>query len=176
MKHNPDPLKFRIRYIILPLVAFLAVVALAAAFFGQLPDEVFYRFGIDGTPSGDPTAKTGFILMMLGVQAALLFVAWLTVRTIGNVRLFHENIDSFWFDPAKLLTIMGNLPVIIQLILGYILVDAVVYAANESHLMPLWLFALIVLVVGGIALLAYGVPVVLQAYRGFNQLKDNKKE
>jgi uncharacterized membrane protein len=176
VNQNPEPLKFRIRHIILPLSVLVLTAVLAVLAFGRLPEDVYFRFGLDGAPSGDPAARGTFVAIMLAIQLGLVLLAWLTVRAIAGVRLFQENINSFWFEPAKLLTIMGNLPVIIQLILGYVLLDAVVYAGGENHLLPLWLFALIVLVVGGIVLLAYAVPVVLQAYKGFNKLKENNKE
>lgn len=176
MSQNPDPLKFRLSFIALPLTVMVVAVAFAAVFFGQLPDAIHYRFGLDGDPSGSPAAKTGFIGLMLAVQLGLTFIAYLTVRTIGGVQLFKDNIHNFWFNPVKLLTIMGNLPAIIQLIMGYILFDAVFYALQDSHLLPLWLFSLVTLVLGGIILISYALPVVLQTYRGFNSFQDNKKE
>jgi hypothetical protein len=68
------------------------------------------------------------------------------------------------------------MPAIIQLILAYVLVDAIIYARDADHLMPLWLFALITLVIGGVLIIVYGLPIVIQAYKGFSTIEEKKKE
>jgi hypothetical protein len=176
VSQNPDPLKFRLSFIILPLAVMVIAAGIAGFFFGQLPAEIHYRFGLDGAPSGDPVSKNGFIGLMLAIQIGLTGLAYLSVRAIGRVQLFQDNVHNFWFNPTKLLTAMGNMPAIIQTVVAYILIDGIFYALNDSHLMPLWLFALITLVLGGIILIIYALPVVLQTYRGFDSFQDKKKE
>ncbi|TFG46626.1 MAG: hypothetical protein E4H31_01115 [Dehalococcoidia bacterium] len=176
MPHNTSPLKFRLRYIILPLALLVLTIVIAAIFYGQLPSEVHYRFGLDGDPSGNPVSKAALFGSLMAVQIVLLVIAYFTVRTIGSVQLFRDNINNFWFSPTRLLTIMGNMPTIIQLIMGYVLIDAIIYALQGNHLMPLWLFTVIALAGGGIVLIIYALPVVLQAYRGFNSYQEKKKE
>jgi uncharacterized membrane protein len=173
---TPEPLKFRLKFIGLPLAVLLLTAAIGAFFYGGLPDEVFYRFDTAGEPSGDATAKSSLVMLMIGIQAVLVIVAWLATRSVGNVQLFRDNVGNFWFSPTRLLTLMGNMPAIIQLILAYVLVDAVYYAGNAGHLMPLWLFALVVLVAGGVLILIYGLPIVIQAYKGFSTIEEKKKE
>lgn len=176
MSQNPDPLKFRLSFIALPLAVMIIAVVVAVVFFGRLPDEIHYRFGLDGTPSGDSVSKSSFFGLMLAIQVGLTVVAYLSVKSIGQVKLFQENVNAFWFNPTKLLTAMGNMPAIIQIVVAFILIDGVFYALQDSHLMPLWLFALITLGLGGIILIAYALPVVLQTYRGFNSFQDKDKE
>ena len=172
----PDPLKFRLSFVALPLAVLLLVVGLSAACYGQLPAEVYYRFDTSGAPSGSPIAKTSLVLMMVGIQALLTGMAYIATRSVSNVQLFRDNVDNFWFNPTRLLTLMGNMPVIIQAIMAYVLIDAIVYANQADHLMPLWLFAVITLVIGGIIILVYGIPIIVQAYKGFSGIQEKKKE
>ncbi|MEL7562023.1 hypothetical protein [Dehalogenimonas sp. 4OHTPN] len=173
---TPEPLKFRLKFIGLPLAVLLLTAAVAAVSYGGLPEEIFYRFDTAGEPSGDAIAKSSLVLLMVGIQAVLVAAAWLATRSVGNVQLFRDNVGNFWFSPTRLLTLMGNMPAIIQFIMTYVLVDAVYYANNTSHIMPLWLFALIVLVAGGVLILIYGLPIVIQAYKGFSRIEEKKKE
>lgn len=176
MPQNNNPLQFRISYIILPLAVLFLTAGLAAVFYGQLPADIHYRFNLEGEPSGEAVSKLVFTVLMLGIQLVLSAAAYLTVKIIGQVKLFQENASSLVFDPARLLTIMGNLPAIAQLIMGYVLLDSIFYALQNEHLMHLWLFALVVLVIGGIVLIGYALPMVIRAYRSFNSHQDNKKE
>ncbi|MEN8614372.1 hypothetical protein ABFB09_03670 [Dehalogenimonas sp. THU2] len=173
---NPDPLKFRLSFIALPLAVLLLTATVAAVFYGRLPDELYYRFDLSGVPSGSLTAKSSLVMMLLGIQAVLTTVACFATLSISRVQLFRDNKDSFWFNPARLLTLMGNMPALIQLIMAYVLIDSIVYALESSHLMPLWLFSLITLVIGGILIIIFGLPIVIQAYKGFTRIEEKKKE
>ncbi len=175
-QNAPNPLKFRLSFVALPLAVLLLVIALSAIFYAQLPDEVYYRFDTSGSPSGNPIAKGSLVMLMVGVQLALFGIAYIATRSVGRVQLFRDNVNNFWFNPTRLLTLMGNMPAIIQLIMAYVLVDAIVYANQTDHLMPLWLFAVIVLVSGGILILIFGVPIVIKAYKGFISIEEKKKE
>ena len=176
MPQNNNPLKFRVTFIILPLAVLFLTTGLAAVFYGQLPADIHYRFNMDGDPSGEAVSKAAFAALMLGIQAVLTITAYLTVKIIGQVRLFQENVHSFVFEPSRLLTIMGNLPAIVQLIIGYILLDSIIYALQNDHLLPLLPFALVILSIGGIILIGYALPMVIRAYRNFNSYQENKKE
>jgi hypothetical protein len=173
---TPDPLKFRLSFIILPLLCLVLTVALSAIFFGQLPDEVHYRFDLDGNPSGEPIAKMSLMIMMVGIQGLLTGLAYITTSTIGRVQMFRDNAGNFWFNPTRLLKLMGNMPAIVQAIMAYIFVDAIVYARQAEHLMPLWIFAVGTLVIGGIFVFIYGLPIVIKGYKGFSSIQEKKKE
>ena len=173
---RPDPLKFRLSFIILPLIITLLTATLSVIYFSRLPEEIYYRFDTTGVPSGSAVVKGTFLIMMVGVQGLLLAVAYFATASIGRVQTFRDNAGNFWFNPTRLLTLIGNMPAIIQLIMGYVLVDAIFYALQSDHLMPLWLFAVITLVVGAILILIFGVPIVIQAYKGFSSIQEKKKE
>jgi uncharacterized membrane protein len=173
---KPDPLKFRLSFIALPLAVLLLTIALSAIFYSQLPDEVNYRFDLNGEPSGSPLAKASLVTLMVGIQALLTAIAYIATSSIGRAQLFRDNVENFWFNPTRLLTLMGNMPAIIQVIMAYVLVDAIVYALQANHLMPLWLFAVITLVIGGIIVLVYGLPIVIKGYKGLTSIQEKKKE
>ncbi|MBA7647736.1 hypothetical protein ES703_55515 [subsurface metagenome] len=61
----------------------------------------------------------------------------------------------------KVLSIMGNMVALPQIILCFAMLDIFSYNSYQIHLIPLWVFALIVMVLGGIIL---GV-IFLQAIR-----------
>ena len=173
---SPNPLKFRLSFIALPLICLLVTVGLSAIFYSQLPDNVFYRFDLSGNPSGTAIAKASLVLMMVGIQALLTFIVYITTTTIGNVQTLRDNIDKFQFNPTRLLQLMGNMPAIIQIIVVYILVDAIFYAKQTDHLIPLWIVAVGTLVIGGIIVLAYGLPIAIKGYKSITGVEEKKKE
>ena len=113
---TPDPLKFRLSFIALPLICLLVTVALSAIFYSQLPDSVYFRFDLKGNPSGDPVAKSSLIIMIVGIQALFTVVAYLSTSAIGKVQTLRDNVDKFLFSPTRLLKLIGNMPAIIQVI------------------------------------------------------------
>lgn len=171
-----DPLKFRLGFILFPLICLLTVIAMSAVFYGQLPDTVYYRFNMDGDPSGSPLAKGSFLILMIGLQALLTFIAYFTTSAIGNIQTIRDNVDKFLFSPTRLLKLIGNMPAIIQVILAYLFVDAIVYSKQTDHIMPLWVFAIGTLVIGGIIVLIYGLPMALRGYKGITGVQEKKKE
>ena len=173
---TPDPLKFRLTFIALPLVCLALTVVLSAIFYGQLPDKVNFRFNLDGNPSGDPIAKGLFLLLMVGIQALFTFIAFQATSAIGRVQVLRDNVDKFWFSPTRLLALMGNMPAIIQAIMAYILIDAIVYAKNADHILPLWVFSVATLAIGGIIVLIFGLPIAIKGYRGITSVEEKKKE
>jgi hypothetical protein len=59
------------------------------------------------------------------------------------------------FSPGDLLSFMGNLFGLPQSILCFAMFDIFWYAVYQSHLMPMWLFVVIVLVLAGL------IPLIL---------------
>ena len=65
----------------------------------------------------------------------------------------------------RLLLFMGNMVAMPQLFLFFAMLDAFSYNSYEIHILPLWVFALIVLVVGAVALAAFFYGTVRGAWR-----------
>ncbi len=171
-----NPLEFRIGFIALPLAFLVITAALASVLYGNMPDEVYYRFAADGDPNSGLVSKGVVTLVILAAQAALLGLSFLLTYRVGKSRFFNENLHNFWFDPTKLLKLMGNMPAIIQVILTYAFLDIIIYYTEGSHFLAVWIFALATLVAGGIIMFIYALPIFRQALRGFNEMDKDKKE
>jgi ABC-type phosphate transport system permease subunit len=63
--------------------------------------------------------------------------------------------------PEKLLMMMGNLVSLPQIVFGFVMLDIFIYDINDNHIMPLWLFALIIMIAGGVILAIF----FIQAFR-----------
>lgn len=170
-KHmNETRYPFQWRYIISPTVVFFLSVLLYAIFFNKLPEQVAYRFDFDGEPSAY-MSDSGASALFLGIQAAIVIISFLVIKGISKLRFLTDSGDVV-FKPDKLLTLMGNIPVIPQLIFAFALLDMLTYNAYELHLMPLWIFTAIVLVISAVVLGILTIPALLKVWK--NVVKDNK--
>jgi len=168
---NPDDkektvvLTFRWKYIILPLVIFLLVAVLTAIFYPQLSDEVAYRFNLSGSPESW-LSRQSILLFTLLPQLILFLIAmaitWWIIRasrSIGQI--------SSALKPERILMLMGNLVALPQIIFGFVMFDVFIYNVYDHHLMPIWLFATILMVIGGIVLAIF----FFQAFKYSRSLK-----
>ena len=64
----------------------------------------------------------------------------------------------------KVLSIMGNMVALPQIILTFAMLDIFFYNAYRIHLIPLWIFALIVMVLGSIFLGVFFIQAIKQSY------------
>ena len=143
-----ESIPFRWRYIILPLAILLLSVILAAYFYHLLPREIAYHFQ-DGTP--DKWMSRGAITAWM-LTPQLLFALLSAAIVWGTTKLsarFQQTASS-WVE--KILSLMGNMVALPQIILAFAMLDIFSYNAYEIHLMPLWIFAVIVMGLGGMAL------------------------
>jgi len=149
--------RFRWRYIIAPVVLLLLFTTLSAVFYPRLPAEVGYQFRPDGT-AGKLLSREMAMVLMLVPQ---LFLALLALFIMG-------------IKPQKILTIVGNLGALPQLILGFTIFDIFSYNACQVHIMPVWV-AILVLALSAVVL---GAVFVIFVYRSrerlFNQPEDKQ--
>lgn len=162
------PVNFHFSYIVLPVVIAALSLALTLYFYRLLPAEVAYRFAFDGSPSGFMSREAA-VLMMLGSQSLLALLAWAITWGATRLKFLSKYRTSLWFKPEKVLALMGNMLAIPQAIICFATIDMFSYNAYQVHLMPLWLFAIIILVLGTIVLGIYSVPLLLQVWKAFNQ-------
>ena len=155
---------FSFRYISLPLALLIIYAIIAAVFFNKLPEEqAAYRFLIDGTPSAFASreAVTG---IGLAIQAGIVLIALgIVIAVLRSGYLGHA--EGTLIKPATLVMLMGNLPALLQVILVFAMYDIFSYNAYQKHPMPLWLFAVIILVVVTIALIVFIVAYAIKAGR-----------
>ena len=142
---------FHWSYIILPAVLLLLSIIIAAYFYPRLPAEVAYHFQRDGSP--DRWLSRGMIFLWLLLPQLFLtvmagIIAWGMTRLAAR---FWQS-ESSGIKPAGVLSVMGNMVALPQVILCFAMLDIFSYNSYQIHLIPIWVFALIIMVLGGIAL------------------------
>jgi hypothetical protein len=146
MPDTTENVSFRLTYIVLPGVFLLLSVTLAAGFYSQLPAEVAYHF-TGGTPDrwlGRNALTASAIVLQL--VFALLGLTIVAAAAMAGQQLMENTLTR------RLLFIMGNIVALPQLILIFAMLDIFLYNIYQIHLIPVWIFALIVLVPGGMIL------------------------
>lgn len=150
-----EGLTYRWKYIMLPLAVLALSISLAAYFYHLLPAEVAFRFNADGLPENwlSRQAVTG---LMLGAQLLLVLLAGAV--TLGIVKLGRSLEREDKARVGRVVLAMGNMVALIQIVLVFVMIDIFSYNIYGNHLMSIWLFGLIVMAVGGIALTLFFIP------------------
>ena len=108
--------------------------------------------------------KASFITAFLIVQIVLLIIgSIIVIFTSRNLNTAQP--DSLAIRKESMLTFMGNIPAIIQLIVGFMMIDGISYNLSQKHIMPLWLFLVIVLVIAMFALVTFFIVVAMRINR-----------
>jgi uncharacterized membrane protein len=155
-----NKIAFRWQYIALPAGVFILTAILAATFYAQLPPQVAYHFQ-GGIP--DRTVTPG------------VFLAWMIIFNVffTMMSMFIVRIVMFWakYVPEgeetplqHLLPIMGNLMALPQIIFFAVMLQLVLYNVYKTGLIPLWIIALVLLVLGG-AILGILFTRIVRKYR-----------
>ena len=145
-----EKLSFRWSYIILPVVILFLAIIVAAFFFPQLPAEVAYHFESDGSPD-KWLSREVILAWMLTPQLCLALLAgaitWGITRLSTLFRQAEANLRL-----ERILLLMGNMIALPQLIICFAMLDIFSYNSYGTHIMPIWIFALIVMGLGSIPL------------------------
>jgi uncharacterized membrane protein len=158
-----DRLSFRWSYIVAPVGVFLLSLILFAYFYHMLPAEVAVRFDVDGAPEMW-LGRGATMLWMLLPQLLLVLVAWGIAW--GTTRL-----DTRWgwarggVKAERMVSFMGNILALPQLILFFAMLDILIYNAFQTHILPMWIFLIVILGLATIALLVVAIIIFLRARR-----------
>jgi len=163
-----DRLSFRWSYIIAPAIVFLLSVVLFALFYHLLPAGVAVHFDMAGNPDNwlgpEMTGVTllapqlFFLLMALGI-------AWGTTR-LG--RRFGWT-GGGWVSAGRVVAFMGNILALPQLVILFAMLDILSYNSYQTHILPMWLFLIIVLGLTTVAMAVLGIVFFLRAKRAMSQ-------
>lgn len=157
---NKAVFAFRWRYVSLPLVMLLLSVILVAVFYNRLPFSVAWHFGSGGVP--DRWAIPGlfvFWALVLQFMLALGAVAMTWVVSVVATRFLEPK--SVIVSPQRIMFLTGNMVALPQIILVFAMLDIFLYNSYQTHIsLPVWVFALIVMVIGGILLGGFFVQAV----------------
>ena len=166
------PLPFRWSYIILPLAILFLSIILSAYFYHLLPAEAAYHFKLDGTPDRWLSRE---IIMVWGLtlQFLVVLIAVAIVWGVTKLGILFRQTESTVIKPERILLLMGNMVALLQIVLCFAMVDIFSYNSYQAHLMPMWLFLLIIL---GLATISLGLLlafIFLKAKRQLiSQLRD----
>ena len=141
-------MSFRWKYILLPVIILFLSIVITACFYHLLPGEVAYHFE-DGAP--DRWMSRGAIIAWL-LTPQLFFTLLAGAIVWGVARLSARSWQAANNTVKTVLSLMGNMVALPQLILSFAMLDIFSYNAYKIHLMPLWAFALLVMVLGAIVL------------------------
>jgi len=144
-----QPVSFRWRYVILPIVVLVVTIILTAIFHPRLPAEVAVRFASDGSPDKWFSREITLVLALVPQFIITLLAAGMVWGVVKSRTLSTEGSIS-WIEPRKLLWYMGNMGALLQLVMLYVMVQIFVYNAFQIQIMSVWIFAVIVMAVGGI--------------------------
>jgi len=159
-------LTFRWKYILLPVAILLLSIVLASIFYPQLTDEVAYRFNLDGSPKSW-LGREIIISLMLAPQFLLALTALAITWGITKLSRSSGQIESA-LKPERIILFMGNIIALPQIVLGFVMLDIFSYNIYCMHLIPVWLFALIVMAVGGIILAIFFIRAIKRSRSSAN--------
>jgi uncharacterized membrane protein len=141
-----EKIRFRWLYLALPLSILIIAVVSAAVFYSKLPQETGYRFSSGAAVS---EASRGAILgWSLGLQILFALIATILVFIIIGAGQKMNLVQSPVFNTV--LSIMGNMVAIPQIIIYYAMLDIFLYNIYDAALPALWIFGAAVLVISGI--------------------------
>jgi hypothetical protein len=148
---------FRWTYISAPLALLLLSVVITASFYHLLPGDVAYHF--QGDTPDRWLARNAIIAWLLVPQFLCALLAVITVSiTLLGARYWSAESTTM----KKVMPVMGNLLALPQIILLFTMLSIFLYNAYQIKLIPIWSFALIVLVLGGIGLVIFFILVLRQ--------------
>lgn len=146
-------LPFYWRHIILPVAIFLLSVLLAAYFYRQLPAEVAVHFQFDGSPD-KWLSREITIVWFLVPQFFLALLAGATTWGITKLGFLFSQTEGAGVKPERILSFMGNIFALPQFIICFAMLDIFSYNSYQIHIMPMWIFLLIIL---GLAIAILGL-------------------
>ena len=155
-------LSFRWNYIILPLVFLSLSIILSACFYHLLPTEVAYHFKLDGTPDKWLNREVTIIWVLIPQLLLTLLAGGITwgVTKLGN---FFGQTETTWIKPERIVSLMGNMVALPQLIVFFAMLNIFSYNSYQIHLIPMWIVLLITLGLATIALMVFLAFIVFRA-------------
>ena len=156
-------LAFHWGYIILPVVLLLLSIILTAYFYHRLPSEIAYHLKADGSPDRWLSRST-IILWMLFPQLFLTLLAGAVTWGIIKLGALLGQPDCTWIKPERILLLIGNTVALPQIILYFAMLHIFIYNAYQIQILPVWVFALIIMVLGGVVLGVLFIRVVWQLW------------
>jgi hypothetical protein len=106
-------------------------------------------------------------------QLLLTLLALATTGVVSKMGFLFQQVKDTWLKPERILLFMGNAIALPQLILCFAMLDIFSYNSYQQHIMPMWLFLLIIL---GLATVALGVLLTLAISKAKNSGQKTKEQ
>ncbi len=164
-------LPFRWSYIIAPLAILLLSIILSAYFFHLLPAQVAVHFELDGTPDRWLSREMTIVGMLLP-QLLLVLLAGGVVWGVIKLGLLPGQTGSSGIKGERIVSFMGNFVALPQLIVFFAMLDILSYNSYQRHILPMWIFLLIILGLLTVALGVFLVFILFRAGRAMSQPKE----
>jgi hypothetical protein len=133
---------------------------LTAVFYQRLPAQVAYHFQ-DNLPD-KWLSRGAFVTWLILPQFFFTLLAFIVVRLVLLTARYWPLDDTLM---RRILPVMGNMLALPQIILTFAMLDIFLYNAYQIRLIPLWVFALIIMILGVVVLGAFFVQTIRQARR-----------
>jgi uncharacterized membrane protein len=159
-----DRLAFRWSYVIAPAIVFLLSLAVFASFYHLLPAEVAVHFDMDGNPDNWlKPPMTG--ITVLAPQLLFVLLAWGIAWGATRLASRSSQAGDGWVSVGRMASFMGNILALPQLVILFAMLDILSYNAYQTHILPMWLFLIVVLALMTAGLLALAVFIYVRAKR-----------
>lgn len=152
-------------YFILPAAICLLSLILAGYFYRQLPAEVACHFEPDGTPDRWLSREVT-IAWALGPQFLFALLGGAIVWGTTRLSTLFRQTEPARAKPQTALLFIGNIIALPQLIVCFAMVDIFSYNLYQTHLLPMWIFLLIIF---GLATIGLGLLFALIISRARRQ-------
>ncbi len=143
---TPGRLRFKWKYVALPLAALLISVVVTGWFYGKLPVE-----GARYSPTGQAGAATtrgGLILWLLLPQTVLALLAGGLVWAVTRIKSLADYAGETGVSLDGLVMVMGNLIGLPQLILLFSMTNTFGYNVYGKGILPIWAIVVVLVVLG----------------------------
>jgi len=104
------------------------------------------------------------ILWVLLPQLLLTLAAWGVTRGVVGFGGQFGQLEGVVVRPEKVLLLIGNMVALPQIILCFAILDIFSYNSYRIHLLPLWVFILIIMGGGGIILGVFFIRTLLRVW------------
>ena len=151
-----------------PVIVLLLAIVLFAFFYRLLPAEVAFHFDSEGNPDNWISRPMAGVAV-LAPQLFLVLLAWGIVWGVTRLNRRFGWAESGGVRTGRVVSFMGNIIALPQLVLLFAMLDILSYNAYQIHIMPMWLFLIVVLGVTTVALIVLGIVMLLRAVRAMSR-------
>ncbi len=159
---------FRWAYVALPVIFFVLSIILGIISVLQMPPVVLYHFR--GGTADSSLTRAAFLGWIIAPQLFFMIISLAIARVVMLGARYAPQGET---PLSTLLPVMGNMMALPQVILFIAMLQFFLYNAYQTSIVPLWIIAVIILVLGGVTLVIYFTRIIRRYRR--RQVKINQE-